>query len=273
MLGLGGVGHALADRLHQQGYDVVVWNRTPGKGGALPEARSATDAAGDAEVVIVAVREDVAVRQVCSRELLHALGPDAAVLIVTTAAPETIRELDAQLPGRMLDTPVIGSPQMIRDGQATLLVGGGERASALVFELLDDLSAGYTRCGPPGGGMVMKIVSNLQLVLGVAALAEAVAIARAQGLGDDVVNAVFGESIMVSHGARMGLAAMLNPGHDGPLGPVASASTDVTSALALAGDNDLLLAPTVLRLLERVATPQWPDFSAVIEGLQPRRTA
>ena len=270
VLGLGAMGRALADRSQQQGHDVVGWNRTPGKGGALPQAPSAAEAVDDADVVLVVVRDDPAVRQVCDEELLQALGPDTSLLVVTTVAPELVRELDTRLPGRVLDTPVIGSPQMLRDGQATFLVGGGEQASPTVFGVLEDLSAGYTRCGPAGSGAVMKIASNMQLVLGVAALAEAVTIARAQGLHDDVLRTVFGESIMVSQGARMGLSGMLDPEHRGILGPVSNASNDVNLALALAPDHNLLLSPTVLTLLQRIAPQQWPDLSAVIEGLQPR---
>ena len=74
---------------------------------------------------------------------------------------------------------------------------------------------------------------------------------------------------MVSEGARMGLTAMLDPEHRGVLGPVDNASNDVNLALALA--DELLLSRTVLRVLERVADAPWPDFSAVIEGMQPHR--
>lgn len=50
----------------------------------------------------MAERADLAVRQLCSREPLPALGPDMALLIVTTVAPAMIRKADAQLPGRVL---------------------------------------------------------------------------------------------------------------------------------------------------------------------------
>jgi 3-hydroxyisobutyrate dehydrogenase len=267
VLGMGAMGSAVADRARQQGYDVVVWNRTPGRGGASPHAHSPVEAVTHADVVVVAVRDDAAVHQVCSEELLNGLGPSASLLILTTVTPATVRELEARRPGRVLDTPVMGSPQMVREGHVTFLVGGGEHADPAVFGLLDDLGAGHTRCGPAGGGTVMKIVSNLQLVLGVAALAEAVATAREQGVDDDVLRAVFGDSLVVSQGARMGLSAMLDPEHRGLLGPVSNAVNDVNLALSLAGDLDLVLSPTVVELLGRVADRQWPDFSAVVEGL------
>lgn len=149
------------------------------------------------------------------------------------------------------------------------LVGGDAEAARATSALLGDLGARHTRCGQVGAGNVVKVLSNLQVVVGVAALAEAVATARAQGVDDDVLTAVFGDSVMVSQGARFGLPAMLDPEHRGVLGPVGDAVGVVRLALGLAHDVGLVLSPAVLDLLGRVADPDWPDFSAIIEGLSP----
>ena len=37
VIGLGRMGHALAERLLKEGHQVNVWNRTPGRAGALQE--------------------------------------------------------------------------------------------------------------------------------------------------------------------------------------------------------------------------------------------
>lgn len=267
VLGMGAMGRAVAERARRQGYEVVVWNRTPGRAGTLPESPSAAAAVGRAHAVIVVVRDDAAVRQVCSPELLDALGPSTYLLIVTTVAPELIRDIETQRPGRVLDIPVIGSPAMVLDGQAAMLVGGAEQATPELAQLLDDLSPAHTQCGPPGGATVIKIVSNYQLVVGVTALAEAVAAARSYGVSDTVLTAAFGASIMISDGARMGLPAMLDPSHDGVLGPVSTAVNDINRMLALTPERNRVLASATLSLLARVAEPHWPDLSAVIEGL------
>lgn len=267
VLGMGGLGRSLAERARRYGHDVLVWNRTPGKAGEFTAAASAAAAVDHANAVLVVVRDDAAVRQVCSTEVLDRLGPDAYLLIVTTVAPELVRDLARCRPGRVLDIPVIGSPDMIRQGRAAMLVGGAESATPALVGLLDDLCPARTRCGPVGGATVMKIVSNCQLVLGVAALAEGVAAARTNGVGDDVLRAVFGESIMISEGARMGLSAMLDPDHEGVLGPVDNAVNDINRMLALAPDQRPVLTPAALDLLARVAEPDWPDFSAVVEGV------
>ena len=267
VLGMGGMGRALAERAHDRGHDVVVWNRTAGKGGVLPEAMSAAEAVAAADVVLIVVHDDAAVRKVCSKDLLAALAPSTYLLIVSTVTPQVAREMEAGLPGRVLDTPVLSSPDMIRAGQGRFFVGGSADAALTVSPLLDDLGAGHTRCGEVGSGAVMKILSNAQLVVGVAALAEAVATARAQGVTDDVLTAVFGESIVISQAATFGLHAMLDPEHEGVLGPVGHATSDVRLALELAPELNLALSPAVLDLLARVSDRDWPDFSAVIEGL------
>ena len=266
VLGLGGMGRALAHRLQTQGHDVVVWNRTPGKGGDLREAESAADAVDTADTVFVVVHDGAAVLQVCTEELLAAFAPGAHLLIVSTVTPEVVRQLEPSMPGRVLDTPVLGSPDMVMAGQGQFFVGGEAATLQAVTQLLGDLG-NYTCCGALGSASVIKILSNTQLVVGVAALAEAVATARAQGVTDDVLNAVFGDSLMVSRGASFGLPALLDPNHEGQLGPVGDASYDVRLALELAAKLNLALFPGALELLGRVADQNCSDFSAVIEGL------
>ena len=76
----------------------------------------------------MAERADLAVRQLCSREPLPALGPDMALLIVTNARPGDDPKARRPITGSGADIPVNGSPQMIRDEQAKLpLVGGANR--------------------------------------------------------------------------------------------------------------------------------------------------
>ena len=42
IIGLGRMGHALADRSLEEGHEVGVWNRTPGRAGALQKRVSSS---------------------------------------------------------------------------------------------------------------------------------------------------------------------------------------------------------------------------------------
>ncbi len=75
------MGRALAGALIAAGHEVTVWNRTPGRAGALVaqgarEAASVAEAIGVSEVTIVCLLNDVSVRE--------ALGPVTGKLAGTT---------------------------------------------------------------------------------------------------------------------------------------------------------------------------------------------
>ena len=178
ILGLGGIGRALAARAVDRGHQVTGWNRTP-RTFDVPTVPTPGEAVAGVDLALIVVADDRAVSELCTTELLAALPPQALLLVVSTVAPSTVRDID--LPGRVLDTPVLGAPELIAAGSGQFLVGGDEAAAQRAGELLDDLGAGHTYCGPLGAGAVMKIVSNLQLVIGVAAMSEAIAIAAGTG--------------------------------------------------------------------------------------------
>lgn len=269
VLGLGDMGRALATRAQHTGHPVVVWNRTQGKSGDLRESPTAADAVAASDAILLVVHDADAVGDVLTPQVLEAFSPTAHLLVVSNVAPSLVQNLNARLPDRVIDTPIIGSPSMVTARQAEFFVGGSVDAVRAVAPLLDHLSVRYTHCGPVGAGLVMKILANAQLAVGVGALAEAVALARRYGIHDRVLATIFGDSnsIMISPTVASELDAILDPKHDGKLGPVADAIRDMKLALDLAPEIRLKLYPATLDLLDRVSGQNWPDYSAVVEGL------
>jgi 3-hydroxyisobutyrate dehydrogenase-like beta-hydroxyacid dehydrogenase len=163
----------------------------------------------------------------------------------------------------------MGSPQAVAAGLGRFLIGGPAEAIEAVAALWGDLGSGYLRCGPSGSGATMKLLSNLLLITGVAALAEAIAIARRQAVSDELVRAVFAESPVVSPTSRLRLENLLDSGHPGWF-PPALARKDLALARELGerGGVPARMAPAAEELLTSVIDSgmKWPDFSAVIEA-------
>lgn len=278
VIGLGNMGRACAARALQSGHEVTVWNRSPGKAGELvgagaKEAPSPADAVAAAEAVLVVLTDDAAVESVCGGDqgILAALPSGAVLADVSTVSPGLARSLAASGPdGQVLDTPVLGAPGALEKGQGRFLVGGPEAALEAIRPLLDDLGSSTIHCGPAGTGAAMKLVCNLLLVTGVAAMAEGIAVARGQGLDDDLLRAVFADTPVLSPSAKMRLEPTLDPAHPGWFGP-ALARKDVRLALELArgSGSALRIAPAAEELLTTVIESgrDWPDFAAVIEAL------
>jgi 3-hydroxyisobutyrate dehydrogenase-like beta-hydroxyacid dehydrogenase len=278
VIGLGQMGRSFASRALQGGHAVTVWNRSPGRAEALvAEGAVAADspaaAVRDVDVVLLILADDAAVLNVCLGEagILGSLGPSTVLATVSTVAPDTVRRLaDLGPEGRVLDAPVMGSPDAVASGHCRFLVGGPLPAITSLDPLWHDLSDGYVHCGAVGNAAIMKLVSNLLLITGITSLAEAIATARGNGIPDELLQQVLGNSPVVSAASAVRLPNLLDENHPGWF-PPELARKDLRLAVALAETTGVKVrvGPATDELLKAVAEGghQWPDFSAVIEAL------
>ena len=279
VLGMGSMGRAFAAHALEKGHHVTVWNRSPDRAGDLvaagaDEVGSPGQAVANCEAVLIVLADDDAVLEVCLGDggLAGSLPPSGVVVVVSTVDPDTVRRLaDEGLSERVVDAPVMGSPDMIRAGAGSFLVGGTEATVGALVPLWSDLGAGFTHCGPLGAGATMKIISNLLLITGVSAVAEAVATARRHGIPDDLLKNTLGQSFVVSPASQVRLDSLFDGAHPGWFGPEL-ARKDVRLAVALAerAGVGVRIGPATDALLSDVIDGgrQWPDFTAVIEALQ-----
>jgi 3-hydroxyisobutyrate dehydrogenase len=278
ILGMGNMGRAFAARAIETGHQTTVWNRTPGQVAALVasgaiEVNTRTTAVAGADAVLVVLADDAAVLEVCLDEdgVLASLEPDAVFANVSTISPDTARRLAELGPeGRVLDAPVMGSPEMIAGGFGRFLIGGPAPAITAVEPLWNDLGSGYTHCGPVGAGATMKILANSLLITGVASLAEVIATARQQSISDEFLRTLLADSPVVSVASNLRLDSLLDATHPGWFS-LALARKDLRLAIDLAEQTGVgvRIGPAAEALLTAVidAGEEWPDFAAVIEAL------
>ena len=278
VLGMGNMGKAFTTRALERAHLVTVWNRSAGRAtdlvakGAV-EAESPKAAVLGSDVVLVVLADDAAVLEVCLGDdgALASLGPTAVLANISTVSPDTVRRLAGAGPeGRVLDSPVMGSPSLIAAGMGSFLIGGPSTAVEMLDSLWSDLCAGYTYCGPVGTGATMKLVSNLLLITGVTALAEGIVTARKNGISDQLLKGVLADSFVVSAASKVRLESLFDNSHPGWFSP-SLARKDVRLAVDLAEQAgvELRVGPATDALLTSVidAGVQWPDFTAVIEAL------
>jgi 3-hydroxyisobutyrate dehydrogenase-like beta-hydroxyacid dehydrogenase len=237
------------------------------------EADSPKAAVMGSDVVLVVVADDAAVLDVCLGDdgALASLGPAAVLANISTVSPDTVRRLAGVGPeGRVLDSPVMGSPSLIAAGMGSFLIGGPATVVEVLHPLWSDLGAGYTHCGPVGTGATMKLVSNLLLITGVTALAEGIVTARENGISDELLMGVLTDSFVVSAASKVRLESLFDNSHPGWFSP-SLARKDVRLAIDLAEQAgvEVRVGPATDALLTTVidAGVQWPDFAAVIEAL------
>jgi 3-hydroxyisobutyrate dehydrogenase-like beta-hydroxyacid dehydrogenase len=190
IIGLGLMGSAFAERLLRTGHEVLVWNRTRDKADALVEggAQWTDRPLRDCDTVLVCLYTDEVVRSVL--ESMRAdWRPGLEVIDSTTGDPGAACVMAAELEScgvSYQEAPVSGSSAQVRDGLATVFVGGTSEAFQRQALLWPVLGARVLHCGPWGSASRLKLITNLVLGLNRLALAEGLAYAEAMGVDGTV---------------------------------------------------------------------------------------
>jgi 3-hydroxyisobutyrate dehydrogenase len=178
------------------------------------DAASPAEAARDADVVVLAVRDQVQVQGALfgANGAAEALRPGAVVILTSTVGPEAARSTAARLAEHgvlTVDAPVSGGPVRAGNGDLLIVVGAEDAALKAARPVLDLLSSTLTVVGPrPGDGQAMKAVNQLLAGVHIAAAAEAIALARGLGLDPGTVveslkHGAAGSFMFADRGPRM----------------------------------------------------------------------
>jgi 3-hydroxyisobutyrate dehydrogenase-like beta-hydroxyacid dehydrogenase len=192
LVGLGRMGSAMAQRLTEQGFEVIAWDHAAKAARQAAErgVRVAADAravAGEAEIVISIITEDHGVRRIFTGPNGFLSGNVAGKLFIemSTLQPMTGRELApvvAAKDARLIESPVLGTIPSVREGKLLSLAGGHAEDVERARIVLDKLARRVVHMGPNGAGYAMKLAVNLGLGAYIQALSESLALGVSQGL-------------------------------------------------------------------------------------------
>jgi 3-hydroxyisobutyrate dehydrogenase-like beta-hydroxyacid dehydrogenase len=217
-IGLGRMGHGMAGRYLDNGFEVTVWNRSKAKADDLIArgarwASSPADAADGADAIVTMVADDEASRAVWLGEdgaASRAKTGAIAIECSTVSHPHAL-DLARELRGRGLiyiDSPVTGLPDAAAAGKLTLLVGAEPADLERARPYLAPLSAIIRHFGAVGTGTVYKLINNLMGAIQIAGIAEGLAIAERAGLDmklvlEAVETGVAASPQVIRHSRRM----------------------------------------------------------------------
>jgi 3-hydroxyisobutyrate dehydrogenase len=268
VIGLGGMGSALAERLLDEGHELEVWNRSPAR--TEPFADRA-DVLGDpdaatADAVVVSLADDTSRLEVALPG--GAARPAWAGMLVvnaSTAAPATQTTLAEAYGASFVAAPILGAPHAVRSGQARWLVGGPSSARSTLAPLWAAFVATTEAGDDPARASVVKLLSNQMLLVGVAMVAETVRLGRAAGLADDELTELLRDSPMLAPGLANRVDGFVDPEHRGWFtGPLAA--KDLSHALDL-GDASFPVTAAARDAYLAVADAGWADadVTALVE--------
>jgi 3-hydroxyisobutyrate dehydrogenase-like beta-hydroxyacid dehydrogenase len=195
------MGTAMAERLLDAGYDLVVYNRCAEKAGALAErgAAVAETAAGlveQVDIVLTSLANDEALEAVAA-EVVAAARPGTVLVDTSTVSPTASARVAALAESASvpyLRAPVSGNPAVVRAGNLTFIVSGKRETLESVEPVLLAIGPTIHHVGETEQARVVKLAINL-MIGGLAQLmSEALVLGEAAGVSRAALLEVMGSS-------------------------------------------------------------------------------
>jgi 2-hydroxy-3-oxopropionate reductase len=201
-IGLGMMGVPMAKNLVKGGHALTVYNRTGSKAKELVElgaveAKSASDAARSAEILVTMLSDSAAVREVVLGRggAAEGLAKGSVLIDMSTIDPVTSASISDELAKKgveMLDAPVLGSTPLAVKGELTVLIGGKKEVFEKCRPVLSLIGSRLIYVGPKSSGEKMKLISNQVMLTNFAAIAEATMLAAKAGIPREVAYEAIG---------------------------------------------------------------------------------
>jgi len=205
-IGLGNVGSQLAGNLLRHGVSLTVRDIDAGRVAALVArgaraAASPRELAASVDVVITCLPSPAVCAAVMEGEdgVLAGLARGALWLEMSTTDHAEVCRLAARVAERgatALDCPVSGGCHRAASGNISIFAGGTREAFERALPVLAILGQRILHTGPLGSASQLKVLTNYLCTVHLAALAEALTVARVAGLD---LNTAY-EAIRISSG-------------------------------------------------------------------------
>jgi 2-hydroxy-3-oxopropionate reductase len=199
-IGLGVMGSGMAHCLLRAGYRLKVVARRddaaqPLVAAGAVRAASAAELGGTCRLVFLCLSDDAAVEQVLfgADGLGQGLAAGSIVVDTSTISATSARAFSQKLQARgvtLLDAPVSGGQAGAESGTLACMIGGPADAVDACREVMAAFCKTITHVGAVGAGQTVKSCNQVAVAAAMVGVAEAIALARAQGVDPAVMREV-----------------------------------------------------------------------------------
>jgi 3-hydroxyisobutyrate dehydrogenase-like beta-hydroxyacid dehydrogenase len=205
-IGLGNMGEPIAANLLRAGFGLRVYNRTAARAAPLvakgaAQVTSAAEVAQPGGIVLTMFADDRAVEEVTLAEhsFVERLGAGGIHISLSTIAPATSRRLaehHAKHKVEYVAAPVFGRPEAAAAARLWVCTSGAAAAKQRVQPILTAISQGIFDFGEDyGAANVVKLCGNFLIAAALESLAEALTLARKNGVDPKALAEMFGKTI------------------------------------------------------------------------------
>lgn len=201
LIGLGNMGSAIAERLLDAGYTLVVHNRTREKAEALRGrdavvAKTPEDLAEQVDVVLTSLADDEAFESMAAAAIAAA-RPGTVLVDLSTVSPAAsarVASLAEMASVGYVRAPVSGNPSVVRAGNLSIIVSGSREDIDRVEGVIRAIGPTVHRVGDGEQARIVKLAINL-MIAGLAQLmSEALVLGEAAGVSRATLLEVMGSS-------------------------------------------------------------------------------
>jgi len=196
IVGTGMLGNAVGLRLLDEGNRLFVFNRTAEKtreleGRGAKACRSPKQVAGNSEILITAVKDAGAVRQVAfgANGIVEGRHDGLVIADMSTISPLESKQIAQRYREsgiEMLDTPVMGGPNVAISGNLVMMAAGDEGAFNRYKSVFETVAGKVFYLGEAGTAHAVKLAMNLQIAMLALALSEGITLARGADVDPEV---------------------------------------------------------------------------------------
>jgi len=215
-LGLGVMGTPMALNISRR-FPLTVWNRSESKYSPLVQTGAKTGATPlqvvrQSDVIFMMLFDEQAIRSILTDDLRRAFH-NKTLVNSSSVSVEFSRYLGEEIRnagGDFIEMPVSGSKVPAEQGRLVGMMAGDRAVADRIRPYVEPMTSAAVYCGPIGSGLKTKYAVNNFLITMTAGLAEAMNLARAQGLDLDAFGQVLDAGPMASAYSKLKVGKMLN---------------------------------------------------------------
>ena len=196
-IGLGIMGKPMSMNLLKAGNELVVFDFNETAVAEVVAAgakgvKSGAEVAAECDTIITMVPNSPHVRAACLGEggIAETAKPGTVVIDMSSIDPVESKKIGAELAEKgieLMDAPVSGGEPKAIDGTLSVMVGGKKETFDKYYELLMQMAGSVVYVGELGSGNVAKLANQVIVALNIAAVSEALTLAKKAGTDPELV--------------------------------------------------------------------------------------
>lgn len=196
-IGLGIMGRPMAKNLLKAGYELIVVDMNKSAveelvSAGADSASTPAEVASKVDIIITMLPNSPHVKTVALGEngLIESAKKGKVLIDMSSIAPGASQEVAKCLAEKgmeMLDAPVSGGEPKAIDGTIAVMVGGNKDVFDANKAILDVMAGSVVYVGKIGAGNTTKLCNQVVVALNIAAVSEAMILAKKAGVDPDLV--------------------------------------------------------------------------------------